>query len=626
MCGILGILPKADSESLFQEALDTISHRGPDGFGIWHDEQGKISLGHRRLAILDLSDSGKQPMHFAHYVITFNGEIYNFIEIKQELEKKGYQFRTASDTEVILAAFHEWREQCLHKFNGMWAMAIWDKKNQSLFLSRDRFGKKPLFYAFIKEQIVFASEMKAIFPFLPEVKPSKDFDWCRKNIFHYENTEKTLIEGILRFPAASYAFYQPAAKELKIKRYWNTLEHLVDVPERYEEQVEQFRELFIDACKIRMRSDVAIGTALSGGLDSSATICTMAHIAKQHLQDRLAKDWQHAFVATFPNTFLDESIYAKKVVDYLGIPATYLPIDPAKGIEKLEKYLFLFEELYLTSPIPMMDLYGAVKTHGVTVTIDGHGADELFAGYGQDIFKAFVDCGANLKAINDILNTYKGLRNINHIQITKEKINLQTYWQYVKQAHLGNLNVFKSYIKSILGKKTENIKAKKLGYFNTYLYDIFHHSILPTLLRNYDRYAMANGVEIRMPFLDYRLVAYCFSLPWQSKLRNGYTKAIVRDALKDIIPPEVVWRKTKIGFNTPIVDWMKNEWKQFLLDNIYSANFENCDLIDKNQVRKQVEQVIKNPQATFGDGEQAWIGLMPYFWEKSVLKKNKIWN
>jgi asparagine synthase (glutamine-hydrolysing) len=621
MCGILGILPKANDEYLFEDALNKITHRGPDGFGIWHDEQAAISLGHRRLSILDLSESGKQPMHFGQYVITFNGEIYNFIEIKKELEKKGYQFHTESDTEVVLASFQEWKERCLHKFNGMWAMAIWDKKNQKLFLSRDRFGKKPLFYAFIGEQMVFASEMKAIFPFLPEVKHSKDFEWCKNNLFQYENTDKTLIEGIKRFPASSYAFYQPFTKELKIEKYWDTLNNLVDVPDKYEEQVEQFRELFMDACKIRMRSDVAIGTALSGGLDSSATICTMAHIAKQTQQDRVAKDWQHAFVATFPNTFLDESIYAKKVVDYLNIPATYLPIDPAKGIEKLENYLYLFEELYLTSPIPMTDLYGSVKASGVTVTIDGHGADELFAGYGQDIFRAFIDSGVNFKDIQNILNTYKGLRDIEDVQIIKEKVDLYTYWQYVKKAHLGNLNVLKSYIKSILGKKTENIKTKKLGYFNTYLYEIFHQSILPTLLRNYDRYAMANGVEIRMPFLDYRLVSYCFSLPWKSKLRNGYTKAIVRDALKDIMPAEIVWRSTKIGFNTPIVDWMKNEWKEFLLDNIYSTNFENCSLIDKSKVRNQVEYVIKNPQATFGDGERAWTGLMPYFWEKSVLQK-----
>ncbi|MEM5871823.1 MAG: asparagine synthase (glutamine-hydrolyzing) [Candidatus Aenigmatarchaeota archaeon] len=623
MCGILGVFSKDLSSGLILKSLEMIAHRGPDGHGIWQDKDTGICLGHRRLAILDLSEAGKQPMHFVNLVVTYNGEIYNFLEIRKELEKKGYRFYTQTDTEVLLASFQEWGEGCLRKFNGMWAFAIWDKQRKKLFLSRDRFGKKPLFYAFIDDKFVFASEMKAIFPFLPEVKPSRDFQWCKNNLFAYESTEKTLIEGIKRFPAASYAYLELddiPKKELKCLRYWETIEHLTEVPERYEEQVEKFRELFFDACKIRMRSDVSIGTALSGGLDSSATICTMAYVAKNEFHDRVSADWQHAFIAAFPSTFLDESYYAQKVAEYLQIPATYIPIDPAKGIEKLEKYLYFFEELYLTSPIPMMDLYAAVKAGGITVTLDGHGADELFAGYGKDIFRAFLDAGVNLKAIKNVINTYKGLRNIDSVQIPKENIDFFTYWQYVKQAHNGELNVLKSYVKHILGFKTENIQEKRLGYFNSYLYEIFHKTILPTLLRNYDRYSMANGVEIRMPFMDHRLVSYCFSLSWKSKLRNGYTKAIVRDALKDIMPQEVVWRTTKIGFNTPIVDWMKNEWKEFLLDNLYSTDFENCNLIDKFETRKKVEKVINDEKATFSDGEQAWISLMPYLWEKSLVK------
>ncbi|MEM5872193.1 MAG: asparagine synthase (glutamine-hydrolyzing), partial [Candidatus Aenigmatarchaeota archaeon] len=407
MCGILGVAPHV-CDHTFEVALERIAHRGPDGFGIWQDPEGIICLGHRRLAILDITEAGKQPMHFNHLVVTFNGEIYNFLEIKEELKKKGYQFHNQSDTEILLAAFQEWGENCLHKFNGMWAFAIWDKQKKRLFLSRDRFGKKPLFYAFIGNTFVFASEMKAIFPFLPEVKPSKDFEWCKKNIFAYETTEKTLIEGIKRFPAASFAFLDFRdidKKELKFFRYWETAENLVEVPKKYEDQVEKFRELFIDACRIRMRSDVPIGTALSGGLDSSATICTMAHIGKNQLKDRVSSDWQHAFIATFPGTFLDESYYARKVTDYLNIPASYIPIDPVRGIERLEKYLYLFEELCITSPVPMIDLYAAVKSGGVTVTLDGHGADELFAGYGKDIFRAFLDAGVNLKAIKNVINT-----------------------------------------------------------------------------------------------------------------------------------------------------------------------------------------------------------------------------
>jgi len=312
MCGILGSLPFTDSNH-FLSALNSIAHRGPDGYGIWQDESQKITLGHRRLSILDLSELGKQPMHYGNYAITFNGEIYNFIEVKKELELKGHIFISDSDTEVILAAYQEWKEKCLLKFNGMWAFAIWDKINQQLFISRDRFGVKPFYYAFVNGKFVFASEMKALFSFLPEVRPADNFNELKNNIFGYEHTDQCIIHGIKRFPAGSYAFLELERQQLNIVKYWNTKEHLIQVPKRYEEQVEQFREIFIDACKIRMRSDVPIGTALSGGLDSSAIISTMAYIGReQHSGQRVSKDWQHAFVATFPDTFLTKNIMRKR--------------------------------------------------------------------------------------------------------------------------------------------------------------------------------------------------------------------------------------------------------------------------------------------------------------------------
>src|SRR5258708_6436075 len=201
MCGIAGILPSIDKK-FFKEALNTIAHRGPDGYGIWESEDKNVMLGHRRLAILDLSENGKQPMQFLRYTITFNGEIYNFIEIKKELVSRGYQFYTESDTEVIIAAYDAWGYECLNRFNGMWAFAIWDSETKKLFLARDRYGKKPLFYSFSNARFVFASEMKAIAPFLPSVQTSTHFEWCKNNTFLYESTDKTLLKDVYRFPAA----------------------------------------------------------------------------------------------------------------------------------------------------------------------------------------------------------------------------------------------------------------------------------------------------------------------------------------------------------------------------------------------------------------------------------------
>lgn len=623
MCGILGSVPYTEN-NLFLNALDTIAHRGPDGYGLWQDEGQKITLGHRRLAILDLSENGKQPMHFHNYVITFNGEIYNFLEIKQELILKGHKFYTESDTEVILAAYQEWREDCLLKFNGMWAFAIWDKSTEKLFIARDRFGVKPLYYSFVNKKFIFASEMKALFSFLPEVRIADNFEELKNDLFGYEHTEKCLIHGIKRFPAGSYAYLDIAHQSLKISRYWNTKEHLIKVPKSYSEQVEQFRELFIDACKIRMRSDVPIGTALSGGLDSSATISTMAYIGKQNVGQRVSKDWQHAFVATFPNTFLDEKYYAQKVVEDIQIPATYIEIDPVKGIDDLERYLYFFEELYLTSPIPMMETYKAIRTNGVIVSIDGHGADEMMSGYGH-IPLALYNCGHSITKIKNILNILPYLQAIDSIQIQKVKYDWTWYRNYLaKHIGRGKKNAMKYYLKSILGLLEKEIPEKaQYGVLNKALYEMFHVTILPTLLRNYDRYSMTNGVEIRMPFMDYRLVSYAFSLPWESKVKNGYSKSIIRDAMKGIVTDEVRLRKTKIGFNTPIVDWIKGGWKEYLLDVIHSTDFNQSSVINPQETRNKILEVMQKPDASFGEGEQAWISLAPYLWEKSVIKNYK---
>jgi asparagine synthase (glutamine-hydrolysing) len=654
MCGILGILP-ADKEGHFRKALDTLSHRGPDDSGVWSSGRD-ITLGHRRLSILDLSPDGRQPMSYANgrYAIVFNGEIYNFLELRNELMQKGCSFKSQSDTEVILAAYCEWGKDCLLKFNGMWAFAIWDAGEKTLFLSRDRFGVKPLFYALIGRKFVFASEMKAIFPYLNEVKPSSEIQWLIQNMWNYETTDKCLVEGIKRFPAGHYGIYRDGS--LALGRYWDTLNYVADAPVKYEDQVEHFRELFIDACKIRMRSDVPIGTALSGGLDSSATISTMAHIAKQyHGGDRISGDWQHAFVATFPGTPLDESYYARKVVDHIGIKATYLEVDPLRHWDRIEDYTYLVEELCITSPVPMIETYGAMRKNGVYVTIDGHGADELLAGYGEHILTALHDCGLSLSKFKSVTGAYRDLY-ADHGQFLKvgKNLHLQLYLEAIARKLIGMpyryasnfvvlhllralrhpgylLLVAKALAGRMTGKRTaapgqqqRHGRYEDLDSFNKMLYVIFHETILPTLLRNYDRYSMINGVEIRMPFMDYRLVRYAFSLPWTSKTRDSYTKKIVRDAVATFMPHEVAYRKTKIGFNTPIVDWMKNQLKMYFLDEINSTAFRTCSLINPAKVKKEIETVISGSNVGYSAGEAAWVHFMPYLWEKSVIKRKRI--
>ncbi|MFZ5553411.1 MAG: asparagine synthase (glutamine-hydrolyzing) [Bacteroidota bacterium] len=617
MCGILGAIGHTE-ESTFKRALDSIQHRGPDGFGIWKEDE--IMLGHRRLAILDLSENASQPFHYQHLAIVFNGEIYNFTEIKNELIKKNYVFKTESDTEVIAAAFLEWGKESLLKFNGMWALAIWNKNNKELFLARDRFGKKPLFYSFVNGKFIFASEMKAIFPFLNEVTVSEDFNWCVSHLNNYESTDKCLIRGIKRFYAGSLAVFKPGDTSLNQVKYWNTHDHISPPPSRYEEQVEMFREIFEDACRIRLRSDVSVGTALSGGVDSSAVLGTIAAIAKKNKLDSRSADWQHAFIATFPGTFLDETNYARKVVDYTGAKAHFLEIDPVSGIENITDYLFKFEEFSFTSPIPMIETYKALRKNNVVVSIDGHGADEMLAGYGNQVFSAFPDCGNDKKKIEGVIRAYNDMWPESD-QTEKKEADFSTYNEYMINHFKGKKRFYLHKWKSFLGNKTENISEKKSGHFNTLLYELFHVSILPTLLRSYDRYSMASGVEIRMPFMDHRLVTFCFSLPWDSKLRNGFTKSVLRDAVSGYVPHEVIYRKTKLGFNTPVVDWMKGPWKEFLLDVVSSSSFSNSSLVNAEDAKLHLNKVINGNEVKFKDGERAWTRIMPYFWEQAMLNR-----
>ena len=611
MCGILGTVPSTEF-NIFEHALNNLVHRGPDSSGI-EIIDNEVTLGHRRLSIVDI-DQGHQPMfdNKKRYSITFNGEIYNFIEVKKELKNLGCTFKTNSDTEVLLNAYIKWGEKGVLKFNGMWSFAIWDNHKKELFLSRDRFGKKPMFYAKINGKFIFSSEMKAIYPFLNKVDISKEFYWMRDNIFLYESTDKCLVNGIKRFPKGSNGIYKNG--KLEIYRYWNTLDHLHDTPNDYGEQVEQFRELFLDACKIRMRSDVPIGTTLSGGLDSSATIAAMAHLSKGQI-DYGKKDWQHAFVASFPGTILDESKYAKIVTDHLNINATYVNIDPLKCWNNLKEHFYKFEELYITSPVPMLMTYEAVKLGGVSVTIDGHGADELFVGYGH-LLDALLDSKLDIKRTIDILNT--------HLDTTLTN----KQFKKTNKASTYLTHMIKKIIKFFLGKGLKSIDSKhknykKLDNFSKSLYVIFHETVLPTLLRNYDRYSMINSVEIRMPFMDHRIVSYLNSLPYSSKFGNGYTKKLIRDAMDPYMPKEITWRKTKIGFNTPIVNWMQVDLKEWFSDTVHDQTFNNSDLIDNPlQLKNDIMNIVNKKNNSFIKATKCWTKLSPYLWGQSILNKD----
>ena len=617
MCGIFGAINFKLDIDLAKTCLDTIIHRGPDSEGLW--QENGVTLGHRRLAILDLSDKGRQPMAYAdgRYMLVFNGEIYNFIEIRKELETLGYKFSSDADSEVILAGYDKWGMDCVKKFNGMWSFALYDREAQKLFLSRDRYGVKPLYYTVLDEKnnaYAFGSEMKTLMPLIKEPHVNEEIVRDPSRIVYYESTDECVVREIKRFPAGCNGIIDENG--LTISRYYNTLDNIREVPDSYDEQVEMMRELFLDACKIRMRSDVTIGTALSGGLDSSATICAMAHLSKNS-SERMSDDWQHAYVATFPGTTMDESIYAKEVTDFLNIGSTFVEIDPLKAIDRLDDFVFKFEDVYLTSPIPMMLLYGALRENGTIVTIDGHGADELFGGYTFDFIHALSD--AKTKEERDmILTAYIDSFPHDESNIGMNSSKNKVYFNYIKR-NIKN-KIKKSSTASYMKVRAENdSRYKSFDSLNKILYASSHETILPTLLRNYDRYSMASSVEIRMPFMDYRIVEFAMSIGFRSKLHGGYSKSIIRDAMAPYMPQNIAYRKTKIGFNTPIVEWMQGPLKEYFTDKINSTDFVNCQYINRDKVKSEILNVINNKNATFADGERAWSDFYPYLWESAFF-------
>ena len=625
MCGIIGTIGFKDNSKL---NIKILSHRGPDSSGKWSSLENEfpIVLGHTRLAILDLTKTGNQPLleNNNRYVFVFNGEIYNFIELRKQLESLGHIFKTQTDTEVFLKGLISEGPEFQLRCNGMWSFCLWDRKEKTALFGRDRFGKKPLFYSFIEsEKLVFASEMKAIYPFLNSLKPNENINIYLQKLFDYETSEDCVVAGIKRLPPGYYAVYKNG--KLTTKRWWNTLDHLEEVPKSYEEQVDRWREIFLDSVKIRMRSDVRIGTALSGGLDSSAIFSSMKFLANQKdSQLRESKDWQHGFCSHFPGSSLDEVKWARAISKDMNIPLNEVIIDPSNSGWTIKDALYQVEDPYLTLPLPMLATYRAISNAGVKVTLDGHGADELLGGYGE-LSSAFKS--SNPKQTAELLSIMNSVVSGKYLSNTKNlKINHIKYkFIHFLKSHLKEPKKFLEYI---LGSKDweyfryklnysdqSNPEFKKLDPLSQDLYETFHITILPTLLRNYDRYSMASGIEIRMPFMDHRLVTYTFSLPWTSKVGGTFTKRIMRDALKGILPDKIRTRRDKIGWNAPLHEWFKGSLKNQIEELIEK------EILPK-KIKKAWKKFQKKTNPNFYDGQIIWKLLMPELWKRSLILKN----
>lgn len=592
MCGIAGIW-NLDGEPVDDRTLDrltdTMSHRGPDGRGTWKDSATPLGLGHRRLAILDLTPAGLQPLvsHCQRYSLVFNGEIYNFVELRKELETKGHTFRTDTDTEVLLTAYVEWGKECQEKLNGMWAFAIWDRQERELFLSRDRFSIKPLHYYYDGKHFAFASELRP-FLTLPFVGGGLDpvgYRFAFERASHAAWAQDTILAGVRQVPGG-WCLRVQKGKTPQIKRWWNTLDHLEEPPATFEDQVEKFRELFADSCRLRMRSDTPIGTALSGGVDSGSVYSMLADIASNghKANERIQADWRRAFVAAYRNTKNDEEKAALDLVDHVSGNGSSIPISPPENLDEFDRITADAEAICWDIPIGPWKVYQAMRDNGVYVSMDGHGGDETLAGYVHFITPALHD--ALLPCPKP-----KALYDLYRLQKTMDPRRYGFKVPGIRDVLWPENRTYTASLFNEFHRDKARWKGDALGLW---LFEETHYTGLATNLRDFDRLSMAHGVEVRTPFLDWRLVCFAFSLPGTSKLGGGYTKRILREAMHGLLPDFIRTEKIKRGFGSPMEDWKKQSVKNYIHDAVNDYSFLDCPLFNGREMQRTVNKLAKS--------------------------------
>jgi len=615
MCGICGFIDKDLSVTQRQEIIDrmlkTQNHRGPDGSFYWHNDDG-LTLGHNRLKIIDLSEQANQPMFKDNCMIVYNGEVYNYIEIKQLLLNKGYHFSTTSDTEVILAAYKEWGEKCVEQFVGMWAFVIWDIEKHILFCSRDRFGIKPFYYIHTTGKFYFASEYKTLKQtpvFVNQLNKEQFKRGLLMGWMAYGN--ETFFKCIEQIPPATNLIV--TENGLKLKPYWQLKHNNSNLNSK--DSAAHFYELFKESINIHQRSDVNVGGCLSGGLDSSSIASMICH----HHPEINFKTFSIYYEG---KDNVDERFFINEVVKkHKNItPYYYTPDD-----DTIEEY---FDDAMYHAEVPISDssymsqyfLMKLASENDVKVVIDGQGADEYLAGYMYTFYRLTAEYLKNLKLLKtkellhnhfkrqdfDFKNKFMFLAKSLFTLVNKEQSIYMTEYNYMhKRLCISE------------GKYDQPFELPPFNgdKFHNFLYNLIFFTSLPTLLHYVDRNSMRFSLESRVPFLDHRLVEFIFDLPYEHKInQQAETKFTLRNALKNILPDAVSQRKDKKGFVTP----GHTQWLKGPLSKILAIDFERIQCIDKNKVKKYIE-AFKT-----GDPSQArlvWKSAISHYW----LQKNGLY-
>ncbi len=629
MCGIAGFLSLDGTEigkaDHFLTVLgDLISHRGPDGYGTWIGEARSIGLAHRRLAIIDLSDNAAQPMSgHGGLTISYNGEIYNYKELRKGAEAIGIHFSSQSDTETVLSSYEQYGVDAAKHLRGMFAFALWDGKKNRLVLSRDRFGIKPLYYAVVDNLFVFASEAKALLPFLPSVKTNPDA-LAEYLTFQYSISDKTLFEGIDQVMPGHTVVIQNGV--ISIEKYWD-IQYEVDYSWTSKSAEEALRELLTDSLNAHLRSDVEVGSYLSGGIDSTL----IANLAAGKTE--FGGKGFHGRFTDYPG--YDESSYAKIASDSFNGNLLVSDITAADFRDYIRKVIY-----HLDFPVAgpgSFPQYMVSKLAGqhVKVVLGGQGGDEIFGGYARYLVAYFEQC---IKAAID--GTYK---NGNYV-VTIESIipNLGILREYTplikefwKDGLFGPLDqrflrlIDRSIdmqeeiswndldIQGVYGRFYEIFNNRsnvaKEAYFDSMTHFEFK-TLLPALLQVEDRMSMAHGVESRVPFLDHPLIEFVATVPADIKFEGGQLKHLLKNAFSKELPPEILGRRDKMGFPVPLKEWFASELNEFVLETFANMKAKNRDFVN-------TDAVLKN----FGESGQfsrkIWALLSLELWQQEFHDK-----
>ncbi len=570
MCGIAGIISTnkllVNKQSL-KKMADSIAHRGPDGEGFFINPNGTVGLAHRRLAIIDLTAAAAQPMHYMQrYTIVYNGEIYNYKELKITLQKTGYRFNNESDTEVILAAYDLYKEDCVLHFDGMFAFAIWDEVEQNIFCARDIFGEKPFYFFNQNNAFYFASEMKALWAIGIDKTADENMLAAYLGIGQVQNPKsktQTFYKNIFALPAAHTVTFNAWQSKMELKQYFDIdKENQIRITEN--EAVEKINYLLDNSIQKRLRSDVPIGSSLSGGIDSS----TIAYFISQQKKANTFK----TFSAVFPDFEKDESQFIQELCSTLQFENNKVTPTANDFINDFEKCAYHQEEPFTSASIfAQYKVYELAAANNIKVLLDGQGADEIFGGYTkyinwylQDVllhkgWAAFKKEKANFANNQSFISpTYKNIIGAYLPTFTAKALEEKAKIKIEKNVILNN-----DYLNNISSSgfvyKPIITKLNDILYYNTMQLG------LGELLRFADRNSMAHGVEVRLPFLNKELVQFIFSLPTALKMQNSFTKNILRKTMQDKLPNKILWNTNKIGFEPPQKSWMENEKVQEMI-------------------------------------------------------------